>query len=100
MQALILPLVALMGSFLGLYTGEPRANIREEFRPGKGCRGYAGIARSEPFSPTPMVYPSDDGQPIVGSDPLPARIFPDGTLGLHSDVLGLELPLEQGMLTL
>jgi len=64
---------------------------------------YAALGIQEYFQYDPThdyLDPPLQGLRLVGStyQPIPATAFPEGTLALHSAVLGLELRLEDGVL--
>jgi Uma2 family endonuclease len=67
----------------------------------RGLYAYLGIAEYWQYDPTgDYLEPALQGQQLRGDhyEALPATRFDDGTLSLHSSVLGLDIRLEQGRL--
>jgi Uma2 family endonuclease len=69
----------------------------------RGIYAFLGVQEYWQYDPTgDYLVPPLQGSRLVGRNyqPLPATTLPDGTLVLHSDVLGLDFWLEHGRLRL
>jgi len=69
--------------------------------PKRGTYAFLGVQEYVQYDPTSdYLRPPLRGLSLVGDnyEPMPTTVLPDGTLTLHSNVLGLELRLVQGVL--